>query len=134
MGFEPYLISLINIFYIFGMFLTLLKSKLHRATVTEARLHYEGSITIDPELMEAAALLPYEQVDVLDVNNGARFTTYVIEGSKGSKEICINGAAARLVQPGDHVIICAYVQLSPQQAVGHQPIVKLLDGHNNIKN
>ncbi len=87
---------------------TVLKSKIHRARVTQADLHYEGSITIDADLMDAADVLPYEQVHVLDVDNGARLTTYAIEGARGSGEICINGAAARLVKPQDTVIILTY--------------------------
>ena len=90
---------------------TMLKSKIHRATVTEANLEYEGSITIDSDLMRAADLLPWEQVDVLDCSNGARLQTYVIEGEPGSGEICINGAAAHLVKPHDIVIICSYAQV-----------------------
>ncbi|MHB8516707.1 MAG: aspartate 1-decarboxylase, partial [Dehalococcoidia bacterium] len=80
---------------------TILKSKIHRARVTQADLHYEGSITLDPLLLEAADILPYEQVHVLDVDNGCRLTTYAIEGARGSGQVCINGAAARLVSPGD---------------------------------
>jgi len=113
------------------MILTLLKSKLHRAVVTQSDLHYEGSITIDSDLMEAAAILPYEQVDVLDINNGARFTTYAIEGARGSGIIGINGAAARLVQAGDLVIICTYCQLDQANALTHAPRVVLLDGQKN---
>src|ERR1700741_4334666 len=86
----------------------MLKSKIHRATVTDCNLHYAGSITIDSELMEEADLLPHEQVHVLDVDNGSRFETYVIEGSYGSREMCVNGAAARLVDPGDRGIVVAY--------------------------
>ena len=87
---------------------TMMKSKIHRAVVTDANLEYVGSITIDSELMGAADLLPHEQVHVLDINNGARFETYVIEGAPGSGEVCVNGAAARLVQPGDRVIVISY--------------------------
>lgn len=115
------------------MILTMLKAKLHRATVTQADLHYEGSITVDPELLEAANILPFEQVDVLDIDNGARFTTYTIEGKRGAREICVNGAAARLVQKGDKVIICAYTMLPEEQARQHKPNVVLLDAHNNVK-
>jgi aspartate 1-decarboxylase len=89
----------------------MLKSKIHRATVTEANVEYEGSITIDSNLLTAADILPYEQVDVLDCTNGARLQTYVIEGEPGSGEICINGAAAHLIKPHDKVIICSYVQV-----------------------
>jgi len=113
--------------------LTLLKSKLHRAIVTEANLNYEGSITVDPELLEAADILPYEQVDILDINNGQRFTTYTIEGKRGARGICINGAAARLVQKGDVVIICAYTQLEPKAAKKHKPKIILLGENNMVK-
>lgn len=91
--------------------ITVLKCKIHRANVTKADLHYEGSITIDRDLMDKANLRAYEQVDVLNINNGARFTTYVIEGARGKGDIGINGAAARLAQEGDKVIICAYVAI-----------------------
>lgn len=111
--------------------LTLFKSKIHRATVTNADLHYEGSITIDPALMEAANILPYEQVDVLDINNGNRFTTYVIESEqRGSGEIQVNGAAARLVHKGDLLIIIAYAQMGEEEAKTHQPTVILVDERN----
>lgn len=115
------------------MMLTLFKSKIHRATVTAADLHYEGSITIDPALIQAAGMLPYEQVDVLDINNGARFTTYIIEGpTSGNGDIIINGAAARLVQPGDKVIICTYAQMDANEAKTHRPTVVLVDAQNQI--
>src|SRR4029078_4936391 len=97
---------------------TVLKSKIHRARVTQADLHYEGSITIDPDLMDAADILPFEQVHVLDVDNGARLTTYAIEGARSSGQICINGAAARLVSPGDTVIILTYKQATEYEAAG----------------
>lgn len=111
---------------------TVLKSKIHRARVTEADLHYEGSITIDPNLMEAADVLPYEQVHVLDVDNGARLTTYAIEGARGSGEICINGAAARLVSPGDTVIILTYSSVSDEEARRIEPSLVYVDEHNRI--
>jgi aspartate 1-decarboxylase len=114
------------------MNLTLLKGKLHRATVTGSHLGYEGSITIDPALMRAAGLLPYEQVDVLNINNGARFTTYTIEGAEDSGEIIINGAAARLVQVGDIVIICAFAAMTPEEAAAWKPKVVLLDAKNKV--
>lgn len=95
---------------------TVLKSKIHRARVTQADLQYEGSITIDPDLMDAADILPFEQVHVLDVDNGSRLTTYAIEGARSSGQICINGAAARLVSPGDTVIILTYKQASEAEA------------------
>lgn len=115
------------------MLLTLLKSKLHRATVTEADLHYEGSITIDRDLMDKAGFVMNEQVDVLDVTNGNRLTTYVIEGARGSGVICMNGAAAHLIQKGDLVIICAYAQMDEAAALKHTPTVILLDENNHEK-
>lgn len=115
------------------MLLTLLKSKLHRATVTQSDLHYEGSVTIDRELMDKAGILPFEQVDVLNINNGARFTTYAIEGARGSGVIGINGAAARLAQPGDLVIICAYAAMTAEEAAGYKPVVVFPDESNRVK-
>jgi aspartate 1-decarboxylase len=111
------------------MRLTLLKSKLHRATVTAADLHYEGSIAIAPELRRAAGLLLHERVEIYNVNNGERFATYVI-GSRRRGEIMVNGAAARLVQPGDEVIIAAYADFEPAEALRHKPVVVLLDRLN----
>lgn len=116
------------------MILTMLKSKIHRATTTGCNLSYEGSITIDPILIEAANMLPYEQVDVLNITNGARFTTYIIQSKKpGGGEVTINGAAARLVQPGDLVIVCAYAQMSEEEAKKYEPKVVLVDEKNRIK-
>ncbi len=115
------------------MILTLLKSKLHRATVTRADLHYEGSITIDRDLMDAAGFLLNEQVDVLNITNGNRLTTYVIEGERGSGEIGINGAAAHLMSKGDLVIICAYAQMDEREAKAHKPTLVLLDENNAPK-
>ena len=112
------------------MQITMMKSKIHRATVTEAALHYQGSITIDRALMDAADLLEYEQVHVVDVDNGARFETYVIEGDAGSGTICVNGAAARLVQPGDKVIIISYALLERAEAKELSPIVVQVDDAN----
>ncbi|MGD9898148.1 MAG: aspartate 1-decarboxylase [Calditrichaceae bacterium] len=112
---------------------TLLKSKLHRATITDANLNYEGSLTIDQDLMDAADILPYEKVDVVNINNGARFTTYAIVGKRGSGEICLNGAAARLGQIGDLVIIITYVNLSPEEITRHKPKAVLLEKGNKIK-
>jgi aspartate 1-decarboxylase len=109
---------------------TMLKGKIHRARVTDANVNYEGSITIDRKLMEAADILPYEQVDVVDVNNGARFTTYAIEGERG--EICINGAAARLAVRGDLVIILSYSQLSDEEVRRHAPRLTYVDADNTI--
>jgi aspartate 1-decarboxylase len=110
----------------------LLKSKIHRAHVTEADLHYQGSVTIDRDLMEAADILEHEQVDIYDVTNGARLTTYAIAGPGGSGTICINGAAAHLVNPGDLVIIANYAQFDEQEARSHQPRIILVDAHNRI--
>lgn len=115
------------------MNLTLLKSKLHRATVTQADLDYEGSITIDRDLMDQAGFLLNEQVDVLDITNGNRLTTYVIEGERGSGTIGINGAAAHLVKEGDLVIICAYAQMSENEAKSFSPTVLLLNAENKVK-
>lgn len=107
-------------------------SKLHRATVTQADLEYVGSITVDEELMEAADLLPNQQVDVLDITNGARLTTYAIPGPRGGRDIQINGAAAHLVEVGDRVIIVAYGSMSDEDAHLHVPRVVVLDEHNAI--
>ena len=108
----------------------MLKSKIHRATVTGADIDYEGSIAIDTRLMEAADILPFEQVHVLNLNNGARFETYVIKGEKG--EICINGAAARLVVKGDIVIILTYQQMEEEEARTYHPKLVHVDSNNNI--
>ncbi|MFA6092995.1 MAG: aspartate 1-decarboxylase [Elusimicrobiota bacterium] len=110
------------------MLLTLLKSKIHRATVTGADLDYEGSISIDPALCDAAGLLEFERVEIYDCNNGARLATYVLRGKPG--EVCLNGAAARLVHPGDPVIIASYVEMTPQEAASHKPTVVLVDRQN----
>ncbi len=116
------------------MQLTMMKAKIHRATVTNADLEYEGSITVDPALLEASGILPYEAVDVLNITNGARFTTYTIEGSTpGAGEIQVNGAAARMVQKGDMVIIVAYARMSPEEAKLHVPTVILVDAQNRPK-
>ncbi len=113
------------------MQLTLLKCKIHRATVTGSDLAYVGSITLDPDLMDAAGILPYEQVDVLNINNGARFTTYaIVSPTRGSGDVIINGAAARLVQRGDLTIICAYAQMTPEEAKSHTPTVVHVDTAN----
>lgn len=115
------------------MILTMLKSKLHRATVTQADLDYEGSITIDRDLMDDAGFIEHEQVDVLDITNGARLTTYIIAGERGSKTIGINGAAAHLVKEGDLVIICSYMQVNEEYAKEYKPTVLLLDENNAVK-
>ena len=108
------------------MLLTLMKSKIHRARVTQCDMHYEGSITIDRDWLDEVDILPYEQVDVLNINTGARFTTYAIEAPRGSQTIGINGAAARLVQPDDLVIIISYIHLAPEEAKSHDPKVLTL--------
>ena len=114
------------------MTLTMLKGKIHRAVVKQADLNYVGSITIDSELMEAAGILEYEMVQIVDVENGNRFETYTIAGEKGSGMICLNGAAARQVAVGDHVIIMCYAQLSEQEAKQHKPYVVFTDEDNHI--
>ena len=114
------------------MLRTMLKSKIHRATVTQADLHYVGSVTVDPELMDAADLLAGEQVSIVDVTNGARLETYVIAGERGSGVLGINGAAAHLVHPGDIVILIAYGQLDSAAAAAFEPRVVFVDEHNRI--
>jgi aspartate 1-decarboxylase len=109
---------------------TMMKSKIHRATITEANLDYVGSITIDRDLMDAADLLPNEKVQVVDNDNGARLETYVIEGPPGSGVICLNGAAARLVHPGDTIIIISYADLEDAEARGWEPTVVFVDADN----
>ncbi|CAM3972618.1 aspartate 1-decarboxylase [Paenibacillus alkaliterrae] len=108
----------------------MMKSKLHRATVTEANLNYVGSITIDEDLMDAANIWENEKVQIVNNNNGARFETYVITGKRGSGVICLNGAAARQVQPGDQVIIISYAMMTDEEAKAHKPIVTILDESN----
>ena len=114
------------------MFRTMMKSKIHRATVTQADLHYVGSVTIDADLLAAADLLPGERVDVVDVTNGARLTTYTIAGKRGSGVLGINGAAARLVSPGDLVIVIGYGLMDDAEARRLQPRVVHVDGRNRI--
>lgn len=114
------------------MLIEVLKSKIHRATVTEANLNYVGSITIDEELMEAAGILENEKVQVVNINNGERFETYVIKGEKGSGTICLNGAAARLVQVGDKIIIMAYCLITPEEYKIHMPKIVFVDENNKI--
>jgi len=110
----------------------MLKGKIHRARVTRCNVDYEGSITIDRDLMEAADLLSYERVDILNINNGARFNTYAIEGERGSGEICLNGAAARLVAKGDIVIILSYHVVTEDEAVTATPRLVYVDSENRI--
>ncbi|MGG0822861.1 aspartate 1-decarboxylase [Paenibacillus turicensis] len=112
------------------MYRTLMKSKIHRATVTEANLNYVGSITIDELLMEQADLVENEKVQIVNNNNGARLETYVIPGPRASGVICLNGAAARLVQPGDNVIIISYGEYSPEEVRSHKPTVVFVNEHN----
>lgn len=109
------------------------KSKIHRATVTQADLHYEGSVTLDRDLLEAADILPYEQVSIWNVTNGERVETYALEGDAGSGVVCINGAAARRFAPGDCVIIATWTDLDEEAARAHRPTVVLVDAANRIK-
>jgi aspartate 1-decarboxylase len=115
------------------MILTMLKGKIHKATVTQAELNYMGSITIDKTLMEASKIIENEKVQIVDVNNGERFETYVIPGKRDSGVICVNGAAARLVQPGDKVIIIAYAQMEEEEAKKYKPAVVFVNEDNTIK-
>ncbi len=114
------------------MLLTMLKGKIHRAAVTDANLAYEGSVTVDPVLLDASGILPHEAVDILDVTNGARITTYALVGTPGSGMVCVNGAAAHLVHKGDLVILCAYAQMEPAEAKTFEPKVVLVDENNRI--
>ena len=112
---------------------TMLRCKIHRATVTEANVDYEGSITIDRDLMDAAGMAEFEQVHVLDIDNGARLTTYAIEGPRGSGVICLNGAAARLIDRGDLVIILAYDQVPQSEVRDHRPTLVYVDADNRVQ-
>ena len=114
------------------MLRTMMRAKLHRATVTQVDLHYVGSLTLDAELMEKLDILPNERVQVLNVNTGARLETYVIAGERGSGVVGLNGAAARLAQPGDKVLVVSYALMSDEEARSHRPKVALLDEHNRI--
>lgn len=114
------------------MLLTMLKAKIHRATVTQCDLNYEGSISVDRDLLDASGILPHEQVDVLNINTGARFTTYAIEAPRGSGTIGINGAAARLAQKDDKVIIVAYGHVPAEQARNYAPAVVLMNDDNTV--
>ena len=116
------------------MTLEILKAKIHRATVTEANLEYEGSITIDKTLLEATGMIEYEKVHVLNINTGARLQTYIIEGQADSGTICLNGAASRLGQKGDKVLIIAYCSLSEEEANNHKPRIISVDNNNRIIN
>ena len=115
------------------MIITMLKSKIHRATVTGADVDYEGSITIDKELMDVAKLIEYERVDIYNITNGQRFSTYVIRGERGKGEISLNGAAARLVSLGDLIIICSYSQHDEKEVAKHKPVIVHVDQKNKIK-
>lgn len=113
------------------MFIQILKSKIHRVTVTEARLDYIGSITVDQDLLDAAGIIPGERVYIVDNNNGARLDTYAIAGERGSGVICLNGAAARMAQPGDIIIIMAYASITPEEAKDFQPKIIFPDTATN---
>ena len=115
------------------MVVTLCKAKIHRARVTQAELYYEGSLTVDTELLKASRILPYEKVQVVNVNNGARFETYIIPGKAKSGIICLNGPAARLGTVGDEVVIISYAEFEESEAKGYEPIVVLVDQKNKIK-
>jgi aspartate 1-decarboxylase len=114
------------------MKIEMLYSKIHRATVTDANLNYVGSITIDEELMDEANILVGQKVDIVNINNGERFSTYVIKGKRGNRDICLNGAAARKVHPGDKIIIIAYAQMDLEEAKNFKPAVLIVDDNNNI--
>jgi aspartate 1-decarboxylase len=114
------------------MNITMLQGKIHRATVSDANLNYVGSITIDTELIEASGMRVGQKVDIVDVNNGERFSTYVISGKRGSRDICLNGAAARKVHIGDKIIIIAYASMSFEEADSYKPKVVIVDEDNNI--
>lgn len=110
----------------------MLKAKIHRATVTQAELDYVGSITVDMDLLEQAGILEYEKVQIVDVNNGSRFETYTIAGERGSSVMCLNGAAARMVQTGDKIILMAYAQVTPEEASELRPTVLFVDEKNKV--
>lgn len=114
------------------MTITMLKAKIHRATVTQAELDYVGSITVDMDLLEQAGILEYEKVQIVDVNNGSRFETYTIAGERGSGVMCLNGAAARMVQTGDKIILMAYAQVTPEEASKLRPTVLFVDEKNKV--
>ena len=114
------------------MFLRILKGKIHRATVTDADLDYQGSVTVDADLLDAAGIVPHEAVSIYDVTNGSRLETYALKGERGSGTVCINGAAAHLCHRGDLVILCAYALMDPEEAAAHRPPVVFVDGTNRI--
>ncbi|MDE5778631.1 MAG: aspartate 1-decarboxylase [Lachnospiraceae bacterium] len=115
------------------MLVNMLKGKIHRAVVKQAELHYVGSITVDPVLLEAAGILEYEYVQIVDVENGNRFETYTIAGEPDSGMICLNGAAARQVAVGDHIIIMSYARMTPEEAKEHKPNVVFVDDANKVR-
>ena len=115
------------------MQIELIRSKIHRARITDANLEYEGSITVDEELLEKSGILEHQKVDVVNINNGERFQTYIIKGKYGSKEICVNGAGARKVHTKDKIIIIAYAYFDEKEVINHSPKVLLLDDDNNIQ-
>ena len=110
----------------------MLKAKIHRATVTQAELNYVGSITVDMDLLEQSGILEYEKVQIVDINNGARFETYTISGERGSGVMCLNGAAARMVQTGDKIILMAYADVTPEEAKEMRPTVVFVDDENKV--
>lgn len=114
------------------MTITMLKAKIHRATVTQAELNYVGSITVDMDLLEQSGILEYEKVHIVDINNGARFETYTIAGERGSGVMCLNGAAARMVQTGDKIILMAYADVTPEEAKKMRPTVVFVDDENKV--
>jgi len=114
------------------MTITMLHSKIHRATVTDANLNYVGSITIDQDLIDAANMRVGQKIDIVNVNNGERFSTYIIAGERGKREMCLNGAAARKVHVGDKIIVIAYAQMSPEEAEGYRPRIVILNDDNTI--
>lgn len=114
------------------MTITMLKAKIHRATVTQAELNYVGSITVDMDLLGQSGILEYEKVQIVDINNGARFETYTIAGERGSGVMCLNGAAARMVQTGDKIILMAYADVTPEEAKEMRPTVVFVDDENKV--
>ena len=115
------------------MFREMLRAKVHRATVTETNVSYEGSLTLDAGLMKAAGMIPYERIDVYNADSGSRFSTYLIPGEAGSGVVCINGAAAHRAQPGDRIIIASYAALGPEEIASHRPTIVLVDAANRVK-
>ena len=114
------------------MLLEFLYSKIHRATVTDANLNYVGSITVDENILDKANLSEGQKVDILNINNGERFQTYILAGKRGNKDFCLNGAAARKAQVGDKIIICSYAQMTPEEAKTFKPTIVQIDDNNNI--